>query len=255
MNKDQFLNTGLLEQYALGLTSEEENTVVEQHLDIYPELKKEVDEIRHAIEQYALQNAIPPHPRVKSQVMSGIETPSSSAASNYRVAGINTWLSAAIILSIGAIISLLFFYTQKQKQHQQLKREFVELQMACNENNDRVVADQQMLLFIKDMNTQKIALEGLPGSDMSQAIAFWNPNTQKAYVNLGNLPAPPSGKQYQIWADVDHVMISVGLLNNNQASLQEIEFLADAESLNITIEPKGGSAKPTVEQLIVSGQI
>lgn len=253
MNKDQFLNTGLLEQYALGLTSEEENKVVEQHLEAYPELRKEVDEIRHAIEQYALQNAIPPHPRVKSHVMSKIDD--SSSASNRKASGLSQWLSLLSVLSIAAIIALLFFYTQKQKQHQQLKREFAELQMACNENNDKVIADQQMLLFMKDLHTQKITLGSLSESELSQAIAFWNPEAQKAYVNLGNLPEPPSGKQYQIWADVDHVMISVGLLNNNQATFQEIEFLADAESLNITIEPKGGSPEPTVEQLIVSGNI
>ncbi len=255
MNKDQFLNTGLLEQYALGLTSEEENQLVEQHLQAYPELQKEVDEIRQAIEQYALQNAIPPHPRVKSQVMSDIDASSSSGPVNKKTGGINFWLTFTTLLSIGALITLMFLFSKKQTQHQQLKREFAELQMACNDKNSKAVADQEMLFFIKDRNTQKISLAAISDAAISEAIAFWNPEVKKAFINLGNLPDPPSGKQYQIWADVDHVMISVGLLNNNHAAMQEIDFLADAESLNITIEPKGGSLEPSVEQLIVSGKI
>jgi anti-sigma-K factor RskA len=159
MNKEQFLNTGLLEQYALGLTSEEENKFVEQHLQAYPELQGDVREIRHAIEQYALQNAIPPHPRVKSQIMSKIDESASPIAS--RSTSINRWLSAAAFLSFAAVLALLFMYTQKQAQNQQLKREFAELQMACNEKTDQIVADQEMMLFIKDRHTQKVSLDPL----------------------------------------------------------------------------------------------
>lgn len=255
MNKDQFLKTGLLEQYALGLTDEEESQIVEQHLQAFPELKKDVDEVRNAIEQYALQHAIPPHPRVKSQIMSEIDDPALAKAGKRSSDSVNRWLMLLTTLSVAAVFALLYLYTQKQTQNQGLKKEFAELQIACQQEKDQVFADQNMLLFMKDRHTQKVSLDALAEGSLSQAIAFWNPNEQKAYVNLGNLPEPPSGKQYQIWADVDHVMISVGLLHNNQASLQEIEFLADAESLNITVEPKGGSETPTVERLIVAGRI
>ncbi len=253
MNKDQFLNTGLLEQYALGLTSEEENQEVEKYLKAYPELKKEVEEIRKAIEHYAMQQAIPPHPRVKSKVMSEIASqksvPSSFGSS------VNRWLSVAALLSFAAVFGLLFLYTQKQTQHQQLKREFAELQLACDSKEERVLADLELFQFLKHHQTQKISLNSITANSVPEAVAFWNPMEGKAYANLGTLPAPPEGKQYQIWADIDHVMISVGLLKNNPADLQAIEFLADAESLNITIEPEGGSEKPNTEQLVVSGRI
>ncbi len=252
MNKDQFLNTGLLEQYALGLTTEEEAKEVEKYLEAFPELNKEVAEIRKAIEHYAMEQAIPPHPRVKSKVMSEIEKTKSTP---FRSGGVNRWLSGAALLSFAAVFGLLFLYTQKQTQHQQLKREFAELQIACDQKEEKVMANLQLLQFLKHHQTQKITLSSTSSNSFSQAIAFWNPEEQKAYVNLGTLPAPPKGKQYQIWADVDHVMISVGLLRNDHGNLQAIDFLADAESLNITIEPEGGSTAPTVKDLIVAGRI
>jgi len=251
MNKDQFLNTGLLEQYALGLTDEEESKEVEKYLKAYPELQEEVDEIRKAVESYAMQHAIPPHPRVKSKVMSEIKAQKRGWA-----AGVNRWLAAGMILSFAGLIVLMWLYSGALNRQQNLKREFAELQIACDKKNEKVLADLEHFQFIKHKDTKKVALNSISKeAPLAQAVAFWNPQEEKAFVNLGNLPEVPSGMQYQIWADVDHVMISVGLLDNSRTKLQAIDFLAEAESLNITIEPRGGSQEPTVEQLIVSGKI
>ncbi len=253
MNKDQFLNTGLLEQYALGLTDENENLEVEKYLNAFPELKKEVDEIRNAVEQYAIQQAIPPHPRVKANIMAGIDELQGSKPSGGRAGSSNNWMKALLILGFAGIFGLLFLYTQKNAQNQDLKREFAELQIACDQQNERIQANQLEFLFMKHRYTQKVILASSNPSSHTKAVAFWNPNEKKGLVSLGSLPELPEDQQYQIWADVDHVMISVGLLENDYDGLQDIAYLAEAESLNITIEPLGGSTAPTVEKLVVSG--
>jgi anti-sigma-K factor RskA len=52
-----------------------------------------------------------------------------------------------------------------------------------------------------------------------------------------------------MWADVEGEMINMGVINNTE-NLLAMTYIEDAESLNITIEPAGGSDHPTVSRLI-----
>ena len=50
-------------------------------------------------------------------------------------------------------------------------------------------------------------------------------------------------------------MINAGVLSKDRSDLQIIEFIEDAESLNITLENAGGSDHPNVEMLQANGLI
>jgi hypothetical protein len=50
-------------------------------------------------------------------------------------------------------------------------------------------------------------------------------------------------------------MISIGLIAQDLAKYQDLVFLENAASLNVTIEPKGGSKEPTVSRLVASRAI
>ena len=63
------------------------------------------------------------------------------------------------------------------------------------------------------------------------------------------MPKLKENETYQMWADVDGEMISMGLVPTDQ-ELVALAYIDDAESLNITIEPEGGNDHPTVSRLI-----
>ena len=52
MTKEEFLQTGLLEQYCLGLTTEKENKVVEGMFKKHPELQNHGKGIHKCMEKY-----------------------------------------------------------------------------------------------------------------------------------------------------------------------------------------------------------
>lgn len=54
---------------------------------------------------------------------------------------------------------------------------------------------------------------------------------------------------YQMWADVEGEMINMGLIDNKK-DLLAMNYIENAESLNITIEPLGGSEHPDVSRSI-----
>ncbi len=59
MNIKEYIESGILENYVLGLVSDMEIQEVEQNLLQYPELKSEVNQIEDALAIYAQSKAIP----------------------------------------------------------------------------------------------------------------------------------------------------------------------------------------------------
>lgn len=73
MNIIEYIKSGILEQYVLGLTSEEESLEVEQAAAKYAEVQKEIEEISNALENYAISNAVQPSCKVKPFLMATID--------------------------------------------------------------------------------------------------------------------------------------------------------------------------------------
>ena len=73
MNVKEYIETGILEVYVLGLASKEEAEEVERMSIMHAEIKQELAEITIALEQYAQQNNIAPHPSLKPLLMATID--------------------------------------------------------------------------------------------------------------------------------------------------------------------------------------
>lgn len=241
MDKQTFLESGLLEQYALGIIDPDEEEIVEEHLNLYPELREEVEEMRKAIHQYALQQNIPPIPKKTQPAGHHAET-QLLAVNQATSHGKINWLNILVIGSLALLCTLSAWRMQNlQHENHELKG-----QLATCESREHIIA------FLKDPQTQPVVLTNMQDQTQSAALIYWNKNSQKAMLNPFNLPRLPVDQQYQIWADVRGEMLSIGLVNQDLAKYQDLEFLENAVSLNITIEPKGGSATPTVSRLVAS---
>jgi quercetin dioxygenase-like cupin family protein len=68
-----FIESGILEMYVLGQTTDEENSQVEQMAALYNEVHNEIDDISIALEQYAIANAIKPDPMIQPFLMAVID--------------------------------------------------------------------------------------------------------------------------------------------------------------------------------------
>jgi anti-sigma-K factor RskA len=100
----------------------------------------------------------------------------------------------------------------------------------------------------------------MQGTDLSpEAIAavFYNPASESSLIDVCNLPVPPSDQQYQLWAIVDGTPVSMGVfeVGADPSNLQPVEYVAGAQAYAVTLEPKGGSESPTLEQMYVIGEI
>ncbi|MET8829058.1 anti-sigma factor [Streptomyces sp. NPDC004610] len=75
----------------------------------------------------------------------------------------------------------------------------------------------------------------------------------RAVFVAAGLPRPPAGKTYQLWFDDGGVMRDAGLLDAGRADRAVLMggAVGRASGMGITVEPEGGSARPTSAPLAV----
>ncbi len=73
MNVEEYIKSGILEMYVLGKTSEEENAEIAKLSGIYPEIKKEIDDITESFMRYSESTFSAPNPTIKPMVLAIID--------------------------------------------------------------------------------------------------------------------------------------------------------------------------------------
>lgn len=72
-NCSEFITSGILELYVLGLTTAEDDAEIKMMSDLYPEIQEEITAISMAFEQHALANAVEPDPIVRPFLLATID--------------------------------------------------------------------------------------------------------------------------------------------------------------------------------------
>ena len=72
-NSKSFIESGILEQYVLGITSAEESLKVEQMVATDPAVRRELEAINEALEQHASSHSVEPNPVIKPFLLAIID--------------------------------------------------------------------------------------------------------------------------------------------------------------------------------------
>ena len=73
------------------------------------------------------------------------------------------------------------------------------------------------------------------------------------------LPANDKDHQYQLWALVGGKPVDLGVFDktatDSTIDMKEMKSLALAQAFAVTLEPRGGSVNPTMDQMMVVGTL
>lgn len=264
MTKEEFILSGLLEQYALGSTTPEESLLVEQLLVEYPDLKQDLFEMEDALKNYALGNAEEPASHVKEKLMHQLFStenkttvpqstvvplnPINKPSSFYKIA-----TAAMLVLLIGSIAVSYYFYDQNKSTQNQL----AVAEQSIKEKEKLNESLTGNLDIVTDKNAQSVTLKGTPQAPEANAKIFWMKNTGQVYVDSRDLPAPPTGKQYQLWAIVDGAPVDAGMITTEKGTyiIQKMKSFGKAQAFAITLEKTGGSPTPTMSEMVVISEL
>ena len=262
METKEYIESGILELYVYGLLNESENDEVTAMAFKHPEVKEEIVAIEKAI--INLSSSFCPfisHSQFE-KIKAQLELKHSRVITMKPASNWTTYMgwAASILLLIG----IGYQYSKVNESKNQvvtIEKEKSKLQETVVDLESKNKETETILNVVRDETNTVIALGGQAAAPTAKAKIYWNKQTQVVYVDASGLPEPPEGKEYQIWSlklVPQLTPTSIGMLSNfkaNRSKVFAVEKTGDAEAFGITLEPKGGSASPTMEQLYTLGKV
>ncbi len=254
-NVKAFLESGLLEEYLMGTCDSEQIEKVEYFIDNYPEVKAEYDHLQEHIEKMSHKLSVDAPKGLKEAIISCLEDESDyDVKSKLRKKSRRLPLYIPWAAAVIGLISTIAIYNQKENLSRSNMEIYAQKNMAESQLEDALAEVnllEEKLALSGHSKTERILLTGNELSPEFNSTAFWNSTAAKAILYINTHGELDKNHCFQIWADVDGKMINAGLIPREKGPI-ELNYLENATSLNITIEPKGGSEHPNVERLVSS---
>lgn len=248
-----YIESGILEDYLATNVSDQERREVECLSKIYPEIKAELDLLSEAIERHAFAHRVAAPAALKNKIMAQLEfaedAPSSEETDEIPVVALNSsrpsfqwgWVAAA---SVAALIgSAVYFNARLEMLNTTVAQQASELQQK-----------NELIANVNNADNQFFTLKGVEKSPSSAVRVVWNVKTKEVRLNVLSLPTPTSDKQYQLWALVGGKPVDLGVFDVNDA-MQKMKTIPQAEAFAVTLEKRGGSPTPHLEDLFVMGKV
>lgn len=276
MDIQQYINSGILENYVLGLVSETEAQEVERNLLAYPELKTELNKIEDALATYAQAKAKPMPEGLSSSILQSIQkletspSPTSDATTQPKAAVPKTNNTLGIILGVallGSLLGAFFLNQQKQELQNQLtlaesevievNDKMVALQLGCDEKDGTIQRLQEYITILKNPAYKPVSMNGTDLAPSVKSVVYYNVAESRTYFDIGNLPDIPADRSYQLWAIIDGKPTDMGIfdLTNSNGGLVEVPHIINPQAFAVTLEAKGGNTTPNLDALYVIGNV
>ena len=265
MNIKKYIESGILEQYVMGLLPKELQDEVEQNAQRYPPIKAELDQIEDALEVYGKANAITPPAHIEAAILSKIDTSASSTPIEKK-RGKNKYRKyfGPSLLTIACLVTLVWAFSLNnrlanlQQELLSTQEDYTNLEQECLLEKQGKEKTETIIALYKEPATLPVRLAGTEKAPEASASMLWNPSTQQSFLEVGNLPPISDlNKQYQLWAIVDGTPVDMGVfdLAIDEDTFIEVSFIETPQAFAITLENKGGSPKPSLEEMVVIGNV
>lgn len=232
MTRKEIIEKGYIQQYILGLTSEQESAEVERLALLYPDIQERINQARNEVCSSFNRNLTKP-------------AMASSFLTKRRVL-----LWSAIIISFFSIgfgvlcrehLSLVHDY---DRQARQLAMEQAKVSRLASFNK---VASEDAD-FLHAIGTRRIRLKGCGKTPDAEVMVFRCVYTGKTKLRVIDLPELKAGDKYQVW--MQHPEMPDKLIGELEAplrydSLYALEPVHKFSSLQITsMDPATNTARP-----------
>jgi anti-sigma-K factor RskA len=259
VNIQEYINSGIVENYVLGLSDAEESSEFERLCLQYPELATAKKVFEEALEKHALENAAMPPAPVKQRFLEAIKGTTSSKVIQMEPVNAparkNGWLrftaAAAVLLLVVAAWFAYQFYAQNERLQNSNKN--LQAELYTKDSLLNKIVDEQKI--VSDPNMIVVNLEGTVKTPQSSASIYWDSTTANVYLVVKNMPKLPNDQQYQLWAIIDGKPKDLGVFDRKDENvILKMNNTKKAEAFAITIEKKGGNPSPTLEKMQSMGK-
>jgi anti-sigma-K factor RskA len=215
--------------YAVDALDEHERALFEQHLAECDDCRAEVDSLREAAAMLPSTTPTAPPQSVRAAVLAGISTvrplppvlPLAGARRTRRLPRLLAAAAAVVAVAGAGVVA-----TQPW------------------EDDAPPPSAAERVIEADDARSVTVRLDG------ASATVYHSDSLGKAAIVTDDLPALPSDKVYELWLQVDGEMVPAGLMPSagDQELLLEGDA-SDATAAGMTVEPAGGSLRPTTDPI------
>lgn len=270
MNVKEYISSGIVESYVLGLLSEAERQEFETVCSQYPEVLQARESFELSLEATLLQDAVAPPVHIKKKIEEALSSEKgeeqkgdSSAYNNYEDTPVRRmnpwkWMAAASVLLLLATAFWVFSLYNKNRELQHFAQERNSMQQQLDQTTAQLADLKEQAALLQKPGVKMASLKGTGVSPTSYVTVYWDTTSKDAYLMINNLPAPASDQQYQLWALLDGKPVDMGVFNyelRQEKLLVKAKNVQNAQAFAITLEPKGGSVNPTLEKMYVVGKL
>lgn len=231
--------------YVLHALAPDEQAEFERHLQVCPACAQEVRELSATAGRLGLAVAATPPPALKAQVMHRIaaerQEPPRVPHQGRRAGRARRGRALSRFALAAALAAAAAFGGVAVRQHQDAQD--------AREEAQRAQRQAEELASVLAAPDARVSTTKLP--DGARGTVVVSRDRNKAAFLTSGLPKPPQGKVYQLWFSDDGTMRSAGLMDpaaTNSAVLMDGPVNA-ASGMGITVEPAGGSRRPTSDPL------
>ncbi len=274
-----YIESGILELYVLGQLNDQEQAEVEAMAAQYPEVQQEIEAIEFAMEQYAVARAVQPTAGLDQKILATIEKVQQGATpvsdrhqakvvplqSGYesKIRTLRVALVACVALLIVSVIALFSAHSELGDARNEIaslsadREQFTSTVNYIKQDN----ADLHKIVdMANDPNWKTVKLAGTPMDPKAKMVVYWHVSGNHVMMDNSrmNLPANDKNHQYQLWALVNGKPVDLGVFDveaHHNGILTNMKDIASAQTFAVTLEQRGGSPSPTMEQMIVAGNV
>lgn len=252
MNIKEYIASGIIEAYVMGLCSKEEELELESRRSVHPELNDAIILYETELEKKMLQNQTLPSSSVDDRILKTIDKfsipalPVQKQSSTTALRWMRIAVAASIVLFVvSAGLNLTLYYKTSR-----LKKQVSEL----SSTNTLPAADYEIMT---NPTITPVAMYGVGIHSICRCTMYWDKKTGKAYIMIHHLIRTTESQNYQLWAMVDGKPVSVGIVNDEiRGRFITMENVpANATAFSVTLEKAGGNLTPTMSQEYLHGSI
>ncbi len=256
MKVEDYIASGVLEQYVLGELSEEREAEVMSYAQRYPEVRTEIDLIEESLEEIARSLAIQPRKQVWDKIANKIndEKRDSQDKKSKKINFLRYGVAATFTLKLMFMAVAAHFWINWQHSESRLEK----MQTRYDQLEQQTRQLSQAFAIVNNPSFQTLLLKSNEENDAINPILYWNEGVTQVYVNPNALPANDEAQQYQLWATVEGKPQSLGVFDVSSDSFPQMimmKGISPISSFIITLEPKGGSEQPNQQARHYSGPV
>ena len=246
MDIKQYISSGIIETYVMGLCTAAEEKELEQLRSQYPELSKAIVAYEEEMEQNMLQQITFPPAATDKRILDALTAMKKPATVIQMPLTKRNWLKK---IAVAASLLLLISTGLNYYLYRQTKKSGI-----AGNNTSLPLSNYKVLL---NPSITPVAMYGVGTHAICRCTMFWDKKTGKMYIMIHHLPKSSAAKDYQLWAMVDGKSINVGIVKDEiRGQFIEMDNVpSGATAFSVTLEQAGGNSIPTIEETYLKGAI